>query len=205
MTHHIQKTEQEIIEILNSGGVCVIPTDTLYGLVCKVQNKKSVERIYTLKKRTPTKPLLVLINSISDLIDFGVKPTQKETEILYKVWPNPITVTLNCTSQNFSYLYKSFGSIAFRIPKEQFLRKLLSETGPLCAPSANIEGLPPASTLEDAFKYFGEDVDGYLDGGLLGGEASTIFSLQGDSYFLIREGVIPKEKIEQLIGKSCNG
>ena len=68
---------QKIIKILKNSGIGVLPTDTIYGLVGRALDKKTVERIYKVRKRNPKKPLIILISSLSDLKLFGVKPDKK--------------------------------------------------------------------------------------------------------------------------------
>src|SRR3989338_7413332 len=81
---------------------------------------------------------------------------------------------------DFDDLHRGLGTIAFRLPDKEELRKLLREAGPIVAPSANIEGQPPAQTIEQAQKYFGTAVDFYIDGGEIDGKPSTILDLCGE-------------------------
>src|SRR5204863_149383 len=67
--------------------------------------------------------------------------------------------------EKFEYLHRGTNTLALRLPKDESLQNLLKKTGPLIAPSANVEGLPPAKNITDAKKYFGDGVDLYIDGG----------------------------------------
>ena len=98
--------------------------------------------------------MIVLIASISDLKQFGVKVDSKTARILGKLWPNKVSVVLPCASKKFSYLHRGTKTLAFRLPKPVALRKLLKSVGPLVAPSANWEGERPARTIREAKKYF---------------------------------------------------
>lgn len=165
------------INVLKNGGVGVLPTDTLYGLVGSAFSKKAVARLYALKKRNPKKPFVVLIAAVSDLKRFGVAVPGRHEDFLRRVWPGPVSVILPCKRNSFQYLHRGSGAIAFRLPKSVRLRRLIQKTGPLVAPSANPEGKEPARTIREARAYFGARVDFYLDGGALFGEPSTLVKI----------------------------
>ncbi len=80
------------IKFLKKGGVGVIPTDTLYGLVASAGNPAAVERVYRLKGRAPDKPCIILISSLADLKKFGVNPNKTDLKLLAKLWPGPVSI-----------------------------------------------------------------------------------------------------------------
>jgi L-threonylcarbamoyladenylate synthase len=185
-------TEKEIArttEVLRGGGICVIPTDTIYGVVGQALDQGTVDRLYAVKRRAPDKPLIILIASIEDLARFGVSLGPFERATLASLWPGKVSVILPCDEERFAYLHRGMNSLAFRLPKDEWLRKMLERTGPLVAPSANPEGLPPAETVEEAKVYFGETVDWYLDAGRrIGGAPSTLVSIADGKPVVLREG-----------------
>jgi len=166
------------IVMIKNDEVGIIPTDTLYGLVGSAFSPTAIEKIYRLKKRDPKKPLIVLISNWSDLEKFGVKISATDKKILAEKWPGPTSVILPTTVDYFTYLHRDTHTIAFRWPKDEKLQKILKETGPLVAPSANPEGLPPATTIDEAKKYFGNQINFYEDGGTLAGPPSTLIKLE---------------------------
>ncbi len=180
---------EEITEILKKGEVGIIPTDTIYGIVGSALNQKTVEKIYQIRKRSPNKPFIILISSIDELKKFKIFLDKKTNQFLKKNWPNPLSVILPCDDKQFEYLHRGQKSLAFRLPNNEFLQNLLQLTGPLVAPSANFEGEPPATTLEEAKKYFKDSPDFYIDGGILKSQASTLikFNPKGKTEIL-RQG-----------------
>ncbi|GBD34182.1 Putative threonylcarbamoyl-AMP synthase [bacterium HR34] len=166
--------------LLKEGNVVVMPTDTIYGICASSLDKKSVEKVYKLRKRNPKKPCIILISSLDDLKTFGVEPTKKEFEFLKKVWPGKVSVILKIKDKNklkkFKYLHRGIGTLAFRLPKSSFLAKVLKISGPLIAPSANIEGEKPAETINQARKYFGDKVL-YYDAGRKKGKPSKLIKI----------------------------
>ena len=168
----------EIEKILKKGGIGVLPTDTIYGLVGAALSKKAVERIYKVKKRKKDKPFIILISSLKDLGLFEIKLNKEILKLLRKIFPSKVSIILPCQKKKFFYLHKDKNSLAFRIPKDLWLRRLLSKTGPLVVPSANLEGMPPAKTIKEAKKYFGDKVDFYFDKGTIKGKPSIILEIK---------------------------
>lgn len=182
--------EEEIIRIIKEGGVGVFPTDTLYGLVGSAFNEEAVERIYTTKHRDPQKPLIILIGDVLDVARFDIELSEEIRKRLDEIWPAPVSVLFPCFDEKFAYLHRGTNEIAFRFPQPEDLRKILAQTGPLVAPSANPEGLEPASNIEEAKKYFGDKVDFYYDGGILQGEPSTLIRFEGKEIIVLRKGAV---------------
>ncbi len=181
--------DEKLIEVLKNGRIAVISTDTIYGIVGSALQPDVVERIYKLRKRSEDKPFIILVSSIDNLEKFGVKLSEKQRKFLEKNWPNPLSVVLEVADGKWEYLHRGTKTLAFRMPKDQELLKLLKETGPLVAPSANIEGEKPAETIEEAKNYFGNSVDFYVDRGVIKSEPSTLIELQKDGKWnIIRQG-----------------
>jgi L-threonylcarbamoyladenylate synthase len=110
-----KKDIQKVFAGLAKGKIAVIPTDTLYGIVGQALNKKTVERIYKLRKRNPSKPFIVLIASYADLKKLGAKITVQQKKILKKLWPGPVSVILSCPSKNMTYLHRVTNTLALRM------------------------------------------------------------------------------------------
>lgn len=180
----IKFPKNKIIEILRNGGIGAMPTDTIYGITGLALNKNTVERIYSVRKRTPSKPMIILISSIDNLKLFGIKT---EIEQLNEFWPGKVSIILPCHDEKFYYLHRGANSLAFRLPNEKHLRQVISKTGPLVAPSANTEGMSPATTIEEAEKYFGNNIDFYLDGGKIEGSPSKLIKIEGGKIIEFRK------------------
>jgi tRNA threonylcarbamoyl adenosine modification protein (Sua5/YciO/YrdC/YwlC family) len=180
-------TTEEAITILQQGGVGILPTDTVYGLVTRAADQAAVERLYGLKNRAH-KPGPVIAADIKQLVDLGIKA--RYLRAVEHLWPNPLSVIIP-TGDELYYLHRGLDSIPIRIPKDDVLLSLLEQTGPLLTSSANAPGEAPATTMEEARKYFGSDVDFYVDGGDLSGRLpSTIIRIVDDAYEVLREGAL---------------
>lgn len=174
--------DTKLIKVLQGEGVVVMPTDTLYGIVGSALQSNVVERIYVARKRAPQKPCIILISDIAELEKFSITLSAEQKNQLQEYWDksDPVSIVVDCPNDRFTYLHRGTNSLAFRIPTQNELREMLAKTGPLVAPSANIEGMPPAENIDEAKRYFGDSVDIYIDGGDIKGNPSKIIKLHKD-------------------------
>lgn len=172
-----KEIDKNVISILKSAGVGILPTDTIYGIVGSALSKETVERIYKLRKRNKKKPMIILIGSFADLGIFNIKANNDIEKVLKRFWPGKVSIVFECDGKNFEYLHRGKKSLAFRFAKEKWLLDVLKKTGPLVAPSANFEGQMPAKNIKEAKKYFEDKVDFYVDFGNLSSKASKIIKL----------------------------
>lgn len=186
--------DTKLAQLVSNGAVGVLPTDTVYGLVCRAADKKAVGRLYGLKKRE-NKPGTVIAASVDQLVELGIKA--RYLKAVEQFWPNSISVEI---PNQIAYLNQSTGRQAFRIVKQPAeLITLLNVTGPLLTTSANLPGEPPAGTITEAEKYFGDKLDFYVDGGDLSDrEPSTLIRIVDDAVEVLREGAV---KIDESTGK----
>jgi L-threonylcarbamoyladenylate synthase len=180
-----------VVDFLKNDGIGILPTDTIYGIVGSAFSKKAVDRVFHIKKRDKNKSLIILISSISDLENFGVEMSNQAKIFIKKFWPGKVSVIFNFDNQNLSYLDRdNSGTLAFRLPDKKDLVELLQKTGPLVAPSANLQGMETVKNIIDAKKGFSDKVDFYIDGGELLSGPSTIVKIVGDKIKIIREGAV---------------
>lgn len=179
--------KNQIIKILKTGGVSVLLTDTLYGLVGQALSKKTVARIYKIKGRNSNKPLIILVSSVNDLSFFGIKIDNQTRDALENFWPGPVSAILPCPLKKFEYLHRGTKTLAFRFPKKKSLIGIIEKTGPLVAPSANLEGMPPAKNITEAKGYFGCDIDFYSRGVRPAKKPSIIIKISNGRIEIIRK------------------
>lgn len=153
--------DPEIIRILLAGGVGVLRTDTLYGLVARADDEAAVRRIYELKGRDDDKSPIVLISSIDQIYD---DLDERHRIFAGDAWPGPVSIIVPSVAAP-TWLRRGNDSVAYRMPAKPELRQLIDATGPLVAPSANPQGMQPAMNLTQARYYFSSNVDFYVDGG----------------------------------------
>ena len=186
-----KNVDKIIVPILLSGGIGVFPTDTIYGVLGSALKKETIDRIYKLRKRELKKPMIILISSVNDLHLLGIDLNVKQKNVITKLWPGKISIAFDCKSKKLSYLHRGTFSLAFRLPKDENLVKILKKTGPLVATSANIAGAKPAETCNEAKKYFEDKVDFYVDYGKLKSMHSTLVKIDVlGNIAVLREGAM---------------
>ena len=180
-------TSDRAIQILLQGGVGVLPTDTVYGLVARAADPEAVAKLYELKHREH-KPGTVIAASVEQLVELGIDDSILQSVRLF--WPGPLSAVLPVGS-GLAYLHQGLDSLAVRIPDYPQLTELLRATGPLVTSSANQPGSPVAENLNEAEQYFGETVDFYVDGGDQSGRLpSTIVRIKQAELELLRDGAM---------------
>lgn len=166
------------------GSVVLLPTETVYGLVCRADDRAAVNRIYALKDRDSTKPLAWFIADWRKLGHFGVRLEGLPTELAEKYCPGPITIIAPCMGG---------GTIGFRIPDHPFVLALLQQLDfPLASTSANLSGHPNAMTVAAALAELAGEVPLAIDAGAIqpGALASTVVDATGSVPRVLRRGPI---------------
>lgn len=176
----------EIAKTLTNGAVVLMPTDTVYGLHALALDDAAVARVAEIKGREDTKPFIVLAASMDQLKPLGICAERNTLEALETLWPAPLTAILPLDVP----IAASRGrrTLALRIPALDWLRELIARTGPLVSTSANRSGEPLVERPELLARDVQERLDGIVDGGVRGGEPSTIVDLTSAEPRVLREG-----------------
>ena len=187
-------------EIISKKGLVAFPTETVYGLGANAFEEEAVKKIFTAKGRDSDNPLIV---HIADKKDLGLitKNIPKDALILMDAfWPGPLTLILPKSDKIPPVTSAGLDTIGVRMPRHPVALALLSLTGPLSAPSANLSGKPSPTRYEHVFDDLKDKVDIIIDamGGELGIE-STVFHVEKRA--ILRPGSITQEMIEDVIGK----
>ncbi|CRF35305.1 translation factor Sua5 [Brachyspira suanatina] len=133
----IEYAANEVIKVINDGGIVVSPTDTVYGMLADAFNTDAVNRIYTIKDREKNKPLLILSKDLESVKKFSDKEVP---DIIKNNIPGELTFIVPLLEElknKFSYLKDT---VALRIPNDKYMQLILKATNPLVAPSANPSG-----------------------------------------------------------------
>jgi len=185
-------------EILEKGGIIAAPTETQYGLLGRIDRTETVNRLYEMKKRPETMATAIFVRSKENIKNFGM-----ETEISKKLaedfLPGPMTLVLENKS-NFAPPIVVNNKIGIRCSSSPFIENLLSSIDfNLTATSANISGGSELNSADEIAHTFGDDVDLYLDAGCLDSLPSTVVECIGDSFSILRHGIISKERINKSL------
>ncbi len=194
-TYPFQSTEDELIgNILRERqGTIIYPTETYYALGCIATSNEAVARVYALKKRDRSLPLLVLINSWAMLDTYAAKITREQKTFLTKYWPGALTVILETRKKLAKELNMEGTTLGFRMTSSPIARRLIDLAGcPLVGTSANRSTEKEISYFKETTDVFGQHVDLYIDGGTtLGKRPSTLIEMTKSSeYSVIRQGAV---------------
>ncbi len=181
----------EATAVLKHGGVVAFPTETFYGLGAAALDRRAVRRIFELKGRPETKPLLVLVDSIA-MAGTVAEVGDRARALAVRHWPGALTLVLRARPHVPEEVTAGTGTIGLRVsphPVAQGLVRALG--GPVTAPSANPSGLEPPTTAAGVLARFEGAVEMVLDGGPTpGGEPSTVLDLTVEPPRVLRQGVI---------------
>lgn len=191
----------EVVQVLESGGVAALPTETVYGLCCRANSKAAAEQIYALKRRPSDKPLPYLIPDFESVGTFVNRVPKTATKLMDRFWPGPLTLVLGPGE-----------GIALRMPDHDFLREVLRRAGgPVHGTSANLSGEKPATTVRRIQRFFPVGLGLIVDGGKsrLGVESSIVRVPDQGPTEIVRAGQLGEETIRSTVAKTillvCTG
>ena len=189
----------QLASLLQSGGVIAFPTDTAYGLGADPFNEAAIDRIFRLKGRAETKPILLVVDSLAMAKSVSVPP-RVFRETARQFWPGPLTMILRAAKSLPPKVTAGTNTIGLRWPVADCATKLLKHfKRPITATSANRSGLPSAITVEEVREQFDESLDALIDGGTLPSRGgSTVLDLTVEPPVLLREGPVSFESLQQF-------
>jgi L-threonylcarbamoyladenylate synthase len=189
------------IEVLRSGGLVALPTDTVYGIAVALDVPGGIERLFAAKRRPPDKAIMLLLADIAQAGEIG-RMTAAASALAAASWPGGLSVVVPQRTDVTlpEELTGGARTIGLRVPDHPAPRALAAGVGPLPTTSANISGLPEARTAVGILEQLGDAVDLVLDGGEAhGGPASTVVDCSGEEAQILRVGAIPSERIVEIL------
>jgi tRNA threonylcarbamoyl adenosine modification protein (Sua5/YciO/YrdC/YwlC family) len=180
--------------ILRKGGLVAFPTETVYGLAANFTNKKSMDRLMEVKNRPAEKLFTVHIADKDKVEEFAMDIPIEAYKLIDKFWPGPLTLVFKSKKNNNQ-------TVGMRMPSNRIALDLINVTAvPIVAPSANISGDKPATTVEEVLSGLDGKIDMALDGGKTSlGVSSTVVDVTLAKPEVKREGAIKKEDIENAL------
>jgi L-threonylcarbamoyladenylate synthase len=178
-------------DILRAGGLVAFPTETFYGLAAAALDPTPVKRIFELKGRPDSKPLLVLVDSVAMAERIAYVGTPART-LMARYWPGALTLVLPARAVVPADVTAATGTVGLRLSSHPIAQGLVSALGePVTAPSANPTDLEPPTTAGAVVTYFAQGLDLVLDGGSTpGGQPSTVLDVTTDRPTVIRQGAV---------------
>ena len=193
-------------EILQKGGFCAVPTETVYGLCVNGLDSGAVGALYELKGRPEVKPLSLMVPGADAMELYAREIPPQAYTLASKFWPGPLTIVLQARESIPSITLAGGSTVGLRCPDHPMTLSLLEKAGiPLAGPSANPSGKPSPKTAAEVLGYFDGRIDALLDGGPCGiGKESTILDLTATPYRILRQGALSEEAIDDALVAGMN-
>lgn len=189
---------KKAIKILKKGGIVIFPTETAFGIGCRMDDERAVKRLIKIRRREKEKPFLVLASDLGVAEKYWQKLPPEVEGLAKKFWPGPLTIVYFCRKELVPSKVRGGGeTLGIRVPSHQIALKLVEGVGvPILAPSANFAGEKTPYKFSDLDPEFLELVDFTLKAPC--GKfklASTVIDCTKKPWKILREGPIKKEEI----------
>ena len=200
-SRNFQSAVDRAAEILVSGGLVAYPTESFYGLAVDATNEKAIQRLFRAKKRSGSRPVLILIPSVEILSRYVDPIPPIALRLMETFWPGGLTLVFGAGPRVSPLLAAGTNKIGVRLSSHPVAMALTQAIGvPISGTSANISGEPACRNADDVLACLGERVDLILDGGMTTGAAgSTVLDVTVDPPRILREGMIHQSRLEKVI------
>lgn len=195
---------RQAIEAISAGHVVAFPTDTAYGLGVLPDSASAVDRVYALKGRPRSLPLILLAADMDDFAGWAELP-EAARPLASRWWPGPLTLVVPAGPRTPKFLRAADGTVGIRIPAHPMARRLLAETGPLATTSANRSGSASPRNADDVVAAFGGEDGGenepaiLLDGGHTRYEADSTVLALSPAPRILRQGAVSREELAEVL------
>ena len=191
---------EEVVRAVEAGALVVLPTDTVYGLACRLDRHESVQALSELKGRSPDQPIALVAASVDALLQ--VVP-ELDARLLDAVLPGPLTLVLPNPERRFPWLNGARpDTIGVRVPSVGGpAAEALQRVGVVAATSANLHGSPDPPRLGDVPPEILAAAEAALDAGELPGQPSTVVDVTTAEPLVLREGAMPRTEVLARIAR----
>ena len=193
----------EAAEIIKTGGLVAVPTETVYGLAGNGLDEEAVKQIYEVKGRPQVKPLSLMVPGAEAMEQYCEDVPQGARLLAERFWPGPLTIVLKAKDHIPSIVLAGGDTVGLRCPDHPMTLELLKKAGvPFAAPSANPSGEESPKTAQKVRDYFEGKIGGIIDGGECGiGRESTIISMAQKPYRILRQGALAEKEIASALAE----
>ena len=187
----MQDYTHRAINTLKSGGIAIFPTDTAFGIGCRIDDERAVERLFKIRKRSETKATPVLVSDLEMAKEYWQRvPWEVEEKLISKYWPGALTIILSCKIEKVPNLVRGGGdTLGSRMPNHKILLDIIKEVDvPILGTSANFAGGQTSYRFEDLDPELMEQVDFVLPGDCSAKQASTVIDCSETPWKILRNG-----------------
>lgn len=183
---------KKAIAVLNDGGIALYPTDTAFGIGCRIDDTKAVDRLFAIRKRPLTQAMPILVSSIDMALSYFDSPPHIVRHLMKTYWPGALTIIYHCKKNMVSSPLLGGGTtIGLRMPNHPVALAIIEGVGvPIAGSSANFHGEKTPYTFEDLDPELTKLVDVVVPGDCTLKSASTVVDCTVEPYKIIRQGVV---------------
>ena len=188
-------------QVILEGGVIIYPTETIYGIGANALEPKIVEKVFTIKERNKSNPILVLVPDRQSLEELVIGVPEQAEVLMRNFWPGPLTIVFKASPIVSPILTAETGKIGIRLSSDPFCRELLNICRiPITSTSANLSGEPNPDSIGIISKRVLDSVDLIVDAGKLTSQTpSTVVDVTKGKVELLREGAVSFQRIKEVI------
>lgn len=187
----------KICDVLESGGVVLTPTDTVYGIMGDAFNEETIMKVFDIKKRPLSKPLILLMDSFEMVEEYTDGILEKEKKLIDRFWPGLMTIILKKNDLVSDLITAGYDTVGIRIPNNEELCEIIRRLKrPLFSTSANITGTEVITDTKILEKELLIGIDYVYDGGVIKSKSSTIVRVDDDKLNVLREGELSLEIVK---------
>lgn len=174
---------------MKKNGIFAFPTETVYGIGCRFDDKESIKKIFALKNRPQDKPLQILVSNMDQVKILTKEIPALAKSLMDKYWPGPLTILFFKSLLAPDLVTAGSDKVGLRMPDNKKVLELIEKIGPIAATSANISDAPPFLTAREVKKAFPQ-IDLIIEGKIKIGQASTVVDATGKKPIILRSGPI---------------
>lgn len=180
------------IDILKNGGIVIFPTDTAFGIGCRIDSEKSIERLFKIKKRPVAQAVPVLVSSLEMAQKYLEPISAKVQDLTKKYWPGALTIVLQSRIDKVPSPVRGAGmTLGIRIPDHKTILSIIEGVGvPILGPSANFSGEPTPYEFKNIDPQLLKQVDYVVHGETQTGKVSTVIDVTKKPWKILREGAV---------------
>jgi L-threonylcarbamoyladenylate synthase len=188
-------------DVIRSGGIVIVPTETFYGLAADPFTDEAVRKIFTIKSRPITSPLPLIASDRKTVEKSLLSPDSRISILMDRFWPGSLTLVLQLSARFSKPIFGASGKVGVRVPPDSAARKLAELAGGfITATSANFSGDPPPDDVRKIPAALFSLVDLVIDlGPTPGGKPSTVIEIDRTVLNVIREGAVPVDLIRTVL------
>lgn len=184
---------EKAVRVLNEGGIIIFPTDTAFGIGCRIDKESAIERLFKIRKRSIFQATPVLVSSLEMANDYVLEiPKDVREKLINRFWPGALTIVLQSRIDKVPELVRGHGTtVGVRMPNNQITLEIIKRVGiPILGPSANFHGAKTPYEFKELDNELVKLVDYVVSGECELKKPSTVIDCSKTPWEILRQGAL---------------